>query len=400
MPGSELFGQEEKKEVMDVLETGILFRYNHEAQRNDIWKAKTFEQEFAAYYGVKHCHMCSSGTTADDITLAACGVGVGDEVIVPPFTYIAPIEAVLKSGAKPVFAEIDDTLCLSPEGIEAVITPKTKALMLIHMCGAMAKIEEIVAICKKHNILLIEDAAQAIGATFNGKKIGTFGDIACYSFDFFKTITAGEGGAITTNNDTLYEKSHMYADHGHDHIGTNRGAEGHPILGTNYRISELHAAVALAQFRKLPTILENQRKNKSIIKQKLERIGEIKFRHLPDQAGDNASFLSFFMPDIQSTQKLLEISNEKGLGLIYWYDNNFHYLKNWDHLKQLSTAYPLAIDKAEWTNYMSQLELPKTNDLMSRMICIGIKIKWPENEIAPFADQLVQAVKESVSVTV
>jgi hypothetical protein len=140
MPGIELFGAEEKKEIMDVLETGILFRYNHDQQRNGHWKARTFESELARYHDVKYAHLTTSGTTADNLALASVGIGVGDEVIVPPFTFIAPVEAVLHAGAIPVFAEIDETLCLYPESIEAVITPNTKAVLLVHMCGSMAQI--------------------------------------------------------------------------------------------------------------------------------------------------------------------------------------------------------------------------------------------------------------------
>src|SRR5512135_1462726 len=130
MPGNELFGKEEKKEIMDVLETGILFRYNHEELRNGHWKAMTFEKELAAYHGVRFAHLTTSGTTADNLALAACGIGVGDEVIVPTFTFIAPVEAVLHAGAIPVFADIDETLCLSVDTIKAAMTPKTKAVIV------------------------------------------------------------------------------------------------------------------------------------------------------------------------------------------------------------------------------------------------------------------------------
>jgi 8-amino-3,8-dideoxy-alpha-D-manno-octulosonate transaminase len=135
MAGTELFGDEERKEVSDVLETGILFRYGHDSQRNGIWKARTFEQEFSSYLGIKHTLFCASGTAADSLSIACCGIGYGDEVIVPPYTFIAPIEAVLLAGAVPVFAEIDETLCLSPEGIENVITPRTKAVLLTQVFG-------------------------------------------------------------------------------------------------------------------------------------------------------------------------------------------------------------------------------------------------------------------------
>src|ERR1051325_2642159 len=157
MPGTELFGAEEKKEVMDVLETGILFRYGHDAQRNGHWKAKEFEEEVKKITGAKYAHAMSSGSTAVAAALAAAGVGAGDEVIVPPFTFIASIEAVLFIGALPVFAEIDETLCLSAEGLKRAITPKTKAVCLVHMCGGMADMDAIMPVIRDNNLILVED---------------------------------------------------------------------------------------------------------------------------------------------------------------------------------------------------------------------------------------------------
>src|SRR5690606_29464659 len=155
MPGTELFGAEERKEVNDVMESGVLFRYNHDAQRNNHWKAKDFEAEVRKITGAKFAHAMSSGSTAIATALAASGIGVGDEVIVPPFTYIASVEAVLFVGAIPIFAEIDETLCLSAHGIESALTPKTKAVCLVHMCGGNADMDGIMAVIKKHNLILV-----------------------------------------------------------------------------------------------------------------------------------------------------------------------------------------------------------------------------------------------------
>src|SRR6478609_10195287 len=168
MPGTELFGKKEKKEINDVLETGILFRYNHDAQRNNIWKAREFEAEVKKITGAKFAHAVSSGSTAVAAALASAGIGAGDEVIVPPFTYAASVEAVLFVGALPVFAEVDETLCLSAEGIRKVLTPKTKGICLVHMCGGMANMDEIMPIVKEHNLILVEDAGQAFGASHKG----------------------------------------------------------------------------------------------------------------------------------------------------------------------------------------------------------------------------------------
>lgn len=178
--------------------------------------------------------------------MAACGIGAGDEVIVPPFTFVATFEAVLQAGAVPVFGEIDDTLCLNPDRLEAVLTPKTKAVVPVHMCGAMARIDEVKDFCDQKGLILLEDACQSLGATFRGQHLGTFGNAGCFSFDAVKTVTCGEGGAVITDDQAVYDRCHQYADHGHDHLGgPDRGADGHPVLGINYRISELNAAVGL-----------------------------------------------------------------------------------------------------------------------------------------------------------
>ena len=161
MPGTELFGAEERKEVSDVMETGILFRYGHDTQRNGHWKAKEFEEEVKKITGARYAHAMSSGSTAVAAALAAAGIGTGDEVIVPPFTFIATIEAVLFVGALPVFAELDETLCLSADGIQKAITPKTKGVCLVHMCGGMADMDPIMDVINRNNLRLVEDAGQA-----------------------------------------------------------------------------------------------------------------------------------------------------------------------------------------------------------------------------------------------
>ncbi len=289
MPGFELFGDEERKQVQDVLDTGVLSRYGFDQARKGHWKAKTFEAELVKRLEGSgeasnfYCHLCSSGTAALSIALASCGIGAGDEVIVPPFTFIATIEAVLNAGAIPVFSEIDETLCLDPEAAEPIITPRTKAIMPVHMCGSMARIDEIKTLCKEKGLFLIEDACQSLGADFNGKALGTFGQMGCFSFDSVKTVTCGEGGAIVTSDEDLYKTADAWADHGHDHIGNDRGLEGHHVLGMNYRISELNAAVGVAQVRKLDVILEKQRMHKKAIKEAMAEIPGISFRKIPDE---------------------------------------------------------------------------------------------------------------------
>ncbi|QDO83902.1 DegT/DnrJ/EryC1/StrS family aminotransferase [Shewanella psychropiezotolerans] len=392
MPGFELFGPEEKQEVADVMENGFTFRYNFDHMRNDRWKTREMEQLLCEKMNVKHAHLLSSGTAALQTALAAAGIGAGDEVIVPPFTFVASVEAVFMAGAVPVFAEIDETLCLSPEGIEAAITPRTKAVNLVHMCGSMGKMDEIKAICDKHDLVLLEDACQAIGGTYKGQALGTIGDVGCYSFDSVKTITCGEGGAVITNSDTIYNHTHMFSDHGHDHVGNDRGAEDHPIMGLNFRISELNSAMGLAQLRKLDTIIEIQRKHKKIIKDAMGDIAEVTFRELPDAEGDSAGFLTFMMPTEERTIEINKKLAGNGVdGCFYWYINNWHYLNNWKHIQELKSCSALPITLIDDRPDYTKVSVPKSDAIMSKTISMLIKLSWTEEEIAQRIENIKKA---------
>ena len=395
MPGFELFGDEERKEVQDVLDTGVLFRYGFDDVRKGHWKAKTFEAELAKRIGAGYCHLSSSGTAALRIALAACGIGAGEEVIVPPFTFVATIEAILDAGAVPVFSEIDETLCLDPESIESVITSRTKAVIPVHMCGAMAHIGEIRNYCDKKGLVLIEDACQSLGATFNGKSLGTFGQMGCFSFDPVKTITCGEGGAVVTDNKELYTLADAYADHGHDHIGNDRGLEEHPILGTNFRISELNAAVGVAQLKKLDFMLEKQRMHKGAIKDALSQFPDISFRNIPDPKGDSATFLSFFLPDESRAREAATSLGKAGVdSCFYWYDNNWHYIRQWDHFKKLKSPSRLSITLIDALPEYEKIRFPKSDSIMSRNISMLIKLSWSDEELSQRIEKITGVFKK------
>lgn len=398
MPGTELFGAEEKKEIQDVLETGILFRYNHEPQRKNIWKAREFEAEVKKITGAKFAHAVSSGSTAVSCALAAAGIGAGDEVIVPPFTYIATIEAVLFCGALPVFAEIDETLCLSADGIKAAITPRTKAVLLVHMCGGMADLEGILTLCKKHNLSLVEDAGQAFGATYKGTSVGLFGKTGSYSFDFFKIATAGEGGVMVTNSEEAYRLADSYADHGHDHVGSNRGMENHPILGFNYRISELHAAVGVAQTRRVPHIIQTNRKNKKYLMDHLGKIPGVEFSILKDPSGDSATFLNILLPEMAIAKQVVEEFNTAGVGgFNYWYVNMYHFINQWHHIKDLTSAAKLPIHLLGAPQDYQNLDLPHSQEVVGRLISFGIRVTWTETELKTLADNIGRCITKVLS---
>jgi len=396
MPGIELYGAEERKEVNDVMETGIFIRYTHDQQRNGIWKAKEFESEVMKITKAKYAHAVSSGSTAVATALAAAGIGAGDEVIVPPFTFIATIEAVLFIGALPVFADIDETLCLSAAGIKKAITPKTKGICLVHMCGGMANMDEIMAVVKEHNLILVEDAGQAFGASYKGTNVGMFGKTGCYSFDFFKIASAGEGGVLVTNDKQAYDYADCYSDHGHSHVGNNRGMEPHPILGFNYRISELHAAVGVAQTRKVPKIIEANNKNKKLLTSILADSGT-SFATISDPNGDSATFLNILLPDTEAAQRVVAELNNAAIANNYWFLNMYHFINQWDHLKNLKTASKLTIELVGAPQDYNNLHLPKAQETVGRLISFGVRCTWTEEEVKQLGQNISACIKKALA---
>ena len=398
MPGTELFGAEERKEVSDVMETGILFRYGHDTQRNGHWKAKEFEEEVKKITGARYAHAMSSGSTAVAAALAAAGIGAGDEVIVPPFTFIATIEAVLFVGALPVFAELDETLCLSADGIQKAITPKTKGVCLVHMCGGMADMDPIMDVINRNNLILVEDAGQAFASSYKGTYTGLFGKAGSYSFDFFKIATAGEGGVFVTNDEATYKLADCYSDHGHNHIGAKRGMEQHPVLGFNYRIGELNAAVGVAQTRKVPKIKEINRKYKQMLTEILSKTEGIGFARIADPEGDSATFLNILMPDTEAANRTVDEFNKAGVaGFDYWFLNMYHFINQWDHIKEMRTASRLPIEVLGAPQDYAALELPKTQEVIGRLISFGIRCTWTEEQVKQLADNISACVKKALA---
>ena len=397
MPGTELFGAEERKEIEDVLSTGIMFRYNHDAQRNNIWKAKDFEAETQKITKAKYALAVSNGSAAIMAALTASGIGAGDEVICPPFTYIATIEAILFLGGLPVFAEVDETLCLSAEGIQNAITPKTKAVCLVHMCGGNANMDDIMAVINEHNLILVEDAGQAFASSYKGTFTGLFGKAGAYSFDFFKIATAGEGGIFVTNDEATYKLADSFCDHGHDHIGDKRGMENHPIIGFNFRISELHAAVGLAQTRKVPQILATNRKHKKFMQTQLSKTEGIGFAKLGDESGDSATFLNIMLPNTEIAQRVVDEMNKAGIaGFDYWFKNMYHFINQWDHIKGLKTASKLPIHVLGAPQDYNHLNLPKTQAVIGRLISFGVKCAWTEEYMTELASKISKCVEKAM----
>ncbi len=399
MPGFEFFGEEERKEVNDVLQTGILMRYGFDGPRKGIWKSKELEEALCKRLDCRYAQLTSSGTSALTTALAALGIGAGDEVIMPSFTFVASFEAVLSVGAIPVNVDVNESLTIDPESIRKAITDSTKCIMPVHMCGSMADLDAILTICREHDLLLLEDACQSIGASYKGKFLGTIGNAGTLSFDFVKTITCAEGGAVLTNDKTIYTHCDGYSDHGHDHEGRDRGAELHPFIGYNYRISELHAAVGLAQFRKLDTFLAIQKKNHQFLKDTLSRIPGVSFRQIPDPAGDSHTFLSWLLPTAELTRAVIaEMKSRNTLaGNFYWFEHNWHYIRKWDHLKKAETLSRLTDAQTRALKKLQLQDFSQSDAIMSRCISTAIGLSWTEEQLREKADGLAEAIKKVFS---
>lgn len=397
MPGFELFGNKEREQIQDVLDSGVLMRYGFDGMRNGHWKAQELEKALAKRMEVNHVHLVSSGTAALTVALASAGVGAGDEVIMPTFTFVASFESILALGAVPILVDVDDTLTLDPGAVERAITDKTKVVMPVHMCGSMADLDALQSLCKKYGLLLLEDACQAIGGNYHGKPLGSIGDLGCFSFDYVKTITCGEGGALITNNETFYENAHKYSDHGHDHLGNDRGAEQHPFLGYNFRISELNAAVGLAQVDRLDEFIAIQEQNYTILREAISSIPEVIFRRVPEGGVENYSFLNFFLPSEETTRKVHKGLGQAGIdGCFYWYDNNWHYYRKWEHLIKMKSLGKLPQDVLDALPDYSTTNFSVSDQWVGRNISCLIKLGWTADEVQERAEKMQKVIRELV----
>jgi 8-amino-3,8-dideoxy-alpha-D-manno-octulosonate transaminase len=398
MAGAELIGKEEIKEVMDVLETGILMRYGFDKERKGIFKVREFEEAFAKYCGSGYALGVTSGSSALKVALTALDVGPGDEVLVPAFTFLATYEAVMEVGAIPVMVDIDETLNLDPLEIEKKKTQYTKAVIPVHMCGSAANIDKIMEVARKNNLLVLEDNAQGCGAGFKGKKLGSFGDMGIFSFDYVKTVTTGEGGMVITNNLDLYHRAEWYHDHGHDHNPkVSRALEGRTILGFNYRMNELQGALGLAQLRKLDYIVAEQQKNKKVIKDALAQVKDVGFRKLPDPAGDSATFLAFNLPDENIAQRFQNMLSAEGVDTTCYKRNLWHYVPNWEHFLAKSTAnskkYPFTDPTYKGKVQYTRESIPQAENLLGRTLVMGISVKMSPQKLDQIRKGIDQAAK-------
>ncbi|MHB8974430.1 MAG: DegT/DnrJ/EryC1/StrS family aminotransferase [Pirellulaceae bacterium] len=282
--GPQFYDDVEKKELLEVLESKYPFRW-----WGDSSKVLQFEQAFAEHIGVKYALGVTSGTTALYTAMAALEVGPGDEVILPAWTWYADYDAIVLSGALPVFAEIDESFAIDPNDIEARITPRTKAIVACHLQGTPADMDPILAIARKHKIRVLEDCAQCAGGRYKGKYVGSIGDIGINSFQLSKTITAGEGGAVTTNDPELFERAVRFHDVGvvrSPYVESLGGGLLAAFAACNFRMNEFTGAVLKGQLTKLETICKRVRANARMVREGIANLPGLKLRKTPDVEGD------------------------------------------------------------------------------------------------------------------
>jgi len=312
-----LIGEEEKRAVAEVLESGMIACGP---------KTEAFEKQFATFVGTKHAIATTSGTTALHLALVSLGIKSGDEVIVPSFSFIATANSVLFCNASPVFCDVSPkTFNIDVKKIEKLITERTKAIMPVHLYGQPADMNPIVEIAEKHGLHAIGDAAQAHGAKYNGKMVGTFGDLECFSFYPTKNMTTGEGGMITTNNDEIAEQLFSLRNHGREK--TKWGYE-HGRLGYNYRMTDVAAAIGIEQLKKLPYFNRKRRENAAYFNEKLVDVKGIEIPYVLENAEHVYHQYTIKCKDRDGIIKQLK-NNEVGFGI--YYPKPLHFF---DHLKQ------------------------------------------------------------------
>lgn len=396
MPGFEVLGAEERKQIEEVMDKWILFRYEFGPQRGDQWKVKQFEAEMAKYTGATAALGVTSGTAALKVAMAGLGLGGGDEIICPSFTFVATWESVFDAGCIPVFADVDETLCLDPTKIEERITDKTKAICCVHMCGGQADIEAIKAVAEKHNLILIEDTAQAFGARINGRHLGTWGACGCLSLDAVKTVTTGEGGAVITSDPDLAVNFSEYHDHGHDHAPVGRGNESRRFIGLNFRMNEFQGALGLAQIAKLDDMVATMQSHKNRLKAALAKVPGVTFRKLMDEKGDSATFLSWFHETEDQADKFNAALAEEGCGAVAWYKNTWHYYRHWEHLlggKTLAkSGWPFVREDGRKLVYSIDA-VPASDAIMSRLLSWQIMLGFDDERLSQMEAAVAKAAK-------
>lgn len=376
-----------------------LFRYYNPKPS----KVAAAEKAMVDLVGTKYCLAVNSCTSALVASYRALGIGAGDEVIVPGYTFFATSATVASANAIPVIVDVDETLCMDPEVIEKAITKRTKAIVPVHMRGAPAQMDAIMDVADKKGIPVIEDVAQAGGGSFGGRRLGSIGTIGCFSFDYYKVIVSGEGGFVTTDDEWLYTRAQSWHDCAAcwrpDRFARER-KEGELFCGENYRMSELEGAVALAQIRKADRMIAGYRRAKKLIKEAIEKLDGMSFRRLTDEAGDTGICLVMFLPDADTTRRVLEAMQAEGVPAGGIYDSkvrDWHVYYYWEHILDKKSVAPdrlpwSAVPESELPKY-SQDMCPRALDLLSRAILVDINYNYSDRDCAAIANEINKVLR-------
>lgn len=374
-PGGMIIDEAEEKAVLEVLRRKRLFRYAGPGEPYSV--VSELEEAFAAKKKTQYAQAVTSGTAALICALRGLGIGPGDEVIVPAYTWIATATAILEVGAVPIVAEVDETLLLDPVDLEAKITPYTKAVAVVHMRGAPAPMDKILPIAQKHGLKVVEDCAQANGAMYHGREVGTFGDAGAFSLQFNKIITCGEGGMVVTNDRHLWERAAMYHDAGA--ISGRHNIE-ELLWGINFRMPEVLGAIALAQLQKLDGLLTAMRVRKQMIKTGIADIMQrkgLEFRKIADSEGDASICTILFMnspAEAKAVSKALRAENISA-GMIYERDRrDLHVYAHWTPILNKTSW---GGNASPWTNAKREIEYdhdmcPRSLELMGRAVHLDV----------------------------
>ncbi len=386
-------GKEEIDAVARAINSKDFFKINGSG-----CEVLNFENEYKEYMGGDYCLLMSSGFGAIVSALVGLGIGPGDEVIVPGYTYIATALAVTAVGAIPVIADIDETLTIDVGEIEKKISAHTKAIIPVHIMGFPCNMGSICELAKRHGIAVVEDACQSIGGKFGSKNLGTIGDAGAYSFNYYKVLTSGEGGALITNNRRIYERALIYHDSSAvAFFGTQLNGISEPLFGgTEFRISDITGAILREQLKKLPDIIADLHKNKFALIEKLDSKATVAPSH--DAEGDCATTLSLRFDTAEQCRAFAEKCIADGLGITIPIDTGKHIYTNWTQIMEKRGAHHPALDpylmkENEGLQHNYAMDMcPKTLDLLSRTAYIGIDPDWTAESVEKVAEIINKAL--------
>lgn len=385
------FDQEEKEAIWRVIESGWLFRYG--GQETNQHQVDQFEEQFAARMQVPYAVAVTSGTAALISALAGLGIGPGDEVIVPGYTFIATASAVVDARAVPIIAEVDETLTIDVEDVRKKITPRTKAIIPVHMAGIPCNLDAIVDLAREFNLYVIEDACQAVGGSYHGRPLGSIGDAGAFSLNFYKIIGTGEGGVAITKDRMVYERMRMYHDTGVSFWGSNLPQDVPAMPGINYRMNELLGAFALVQLKRLDGLVENMRAIKKRIYQAVE--GSPQPAPQNDPEGDCGTTLHFQFRSVQEAVRYEERLRERGVSATRPIDTGRHVYANWEFIMNKAT---ICDSGCAWDcpHYKGDAQYspdmcPQTLDVLSRTVGVSTNPFWEPDEVNALTDKLISA---------